>query len=187
MTKRILVVAAMALTLVSPAAAGQQQHADTAQTAQASTERSQAAQQPQQNPVEAVNIRLDLTISVTDARGVTVGPAKSASLHVVNRDNGRIRMGRLANVGEANMVVARMPPVLNVDATPWILSAGRVRVSLSFEYSPGHSEGDKGEPIHINERLSAILDDGKPVVVSQTADPASDRQVKVELKATILK
>jgi hypothetical protein len=35
--------------------------------------------------------------------------------------------------------------------------------------------------------VSAVLEDGKPLVVSQTADPASDRQVKVELKATILK
>jgi hypothetical protein len=185
MSHRTLVVTALTLAIATSAAAGQQHDADVAQAAQPAAERPPAASQPA--PADAVNIRLDLTISVTDARGVTIGPAKTASLHVVNRDNGRIRMGRFANVAEAKLVVATMPPVLNVDAQPTLQSGNRVRVSLSFEYSPGHSEGDKGEPIHVNERVSAVLEDGKPLVVSQTADPASDRQVKVELKATILK
>ena len=32
-----------------------------------------------------------------------------------------------------------------------------------------------------------MLEDGKPLVISQSADPATDRKVKVEVKATILR
>jgi hypothetical protein len=39
----------------------------------------------------------------------------------------------------------------------------------------------------ISESLTVILEDGKPLVVSQSADPGSDRKVRVEIKATILK
>jgi hypothetical protein len=35
--------------------------------------------------------------------------------------------------------------------------------------------------------VAALLDDGKPLVVSQSADPSSDRKVRVELKATIVR
>ena len=47
--------------------------------------------------------------------------------------------------------------------------------------------GQDWNPFTSAKRVSAILEDGKPTVVSQTADPASDRVVKVELKATIVK
>jgi hypothetical protein len=32
-----------------------------------------------------------------------------------------------------------------------------------------------------------VLDDGKPVRVSESADPVSDRRVTLEVKATILR
>ena len=38
-----------------------------------------------------------------------------------------------------------------------------------------------------NERLSVILESGKPMIVSQAADPTSDRKITVEITATILK
>ena len=41
--------------------------------------------------------------------------------------------------------------------------------------------------IAIQENLSVNLDDGRPLVVAQSADPISDRQVTVEVRATILK
>ena len=39
----------------------------------------------------------------------------------------------------------------------------------------------------IQENLIVNLDDGRPLVVAQSADPISDRQVTVEVRATILK
>jgi hypothetical protein len=47
-------------------------------------------------------------------------------------------------------------------------------------------ENDRTTP-NINESLSVILEDGKPMLISQSADPIGDRKVKVEVKATILK
>ena len=40
---------------------------------------------------------------------------------------------------------------------------------------------------HFRESLALILDSGKPMLVTQSADPVGDRQVMVEVKATILK
>jgi hypothetical protein len=39
----------------------------------------------------------------------------------------------------------------------------------------------------MNQSLTVILQSGKPLIVSQAADPVSDRKVVVEVKATILK
>jgi hypothetical protein len=39
----------------------------------------------------------------------------------------------------------------------------------------------------LNERISVIVQDGKPMVISQAADPGSDRKITVELRATIAK
>jgi hypothetical protein len=145
------------------------------------------SQPPARQPQQFVNIRLELNIFVTDQKGNSLAPTKSVLMHAVDRDNARVRTGRSASTTPqpANMAI-ELGPVLNVDATPEILSNGRLRVSLSFEYRPDAS-ADKMEPIHINERLSAVLEDGKPMVVSQTSDPAGDRNVKVELKASILR
>ena len=38
-----------------------------------------------------------------------------------------------------------------------------------------------------NESVALVLDDGKPVVAAQSADPITDRRVSVEVKATILR
>jgi hypothetical protein len=159
----------------------------------------QAAQMPKPQPAaeppapappvpEPANIRLELTITITDPRGTPLLPPRTASIFVVDRDSARIRTGRMADSTPRPENVSMPPaPVLNLDAVVTVLPRARVRVGLGFEYRPGGPEADKMQPIHINERVSAILDDGKPLIVSQTADPASDRMVKVELKATILK
>jgi hypothetical protein len=39
----------------------------------------------------------------------------------------------------------------------------------------------------VRENLSLVLDEGKPLVVAQSADPVGDRKVTVEVVATIPK
>jgi hypothetical protein len=39
----------------------------------------------------------------------------------------------------------------------------------------------------IQEQMNVLLTDGKPLVVSQSADPRGDRKVTVDVTATILK
>jgi hypothetical protein len=86
--------------------------------------------------------------------------------------------------------------ILNVDARPTLLAkdSNRARVELTIEYRPANtglippspSETDKTTP-NINESLSVILEDGRSMLISQSADPVTDRKVKVEVKATLLK
>jgi hypothetical protein len=188
MLKRTLIALAAVAATAAPIVQAQDRPAPAdGASLQAAPPPAQPAAAPRPLMGEA-NIRLELTISVTDPRGAALLPAKTATIHVVDRDNGRIRMGRSANsTPTADAAFAATTPVLNVDANPMVMMNGRVRVNLSFEYRPGGPEADKLEAIHINERLSAVVEDGKPMVVSLTTDPASDRTVKVELKATIVK
>ena len=51
----------------------------------------------------------------------------------------------------------------------------------------GEADSEKTTTPSINESLTIYLEDGKSMVISQSADPATDRKVKVEAKATILK
>jgi hypothetical protein len=81
---------------------------------------------------------------------------------------------------------------INVDARPAIVlkEPNKINVGFGLEYSPkSRSEPEEMEPgmASINERLTLILESGKPLLISQAADPASDRKITVELTATILK
>ena len=60
---------------------------------------------------------------------------------------------------------------------------------LTIEYRPvaAETESESSTTPNINESLTVILDDGKPMVVSQSADPVTNRKVKVEAKITLLK
>jgi glucose/arabinose dehydrogenase len=125
---------------------------------------------PARNPAQLANIRIELTI--TDQRTDVQTPPKTVTLLIEDRQSGRIRTGR-------NNIA------LNVDARPEIVRDNRVRVLLSLEYTP--QDTDRTSPMAISESVAALLEDGKPLVVSQSADPSSDRKVRVELKATIVR
>jgi len=122
------------------------------------------------NSAQLANIRIELTI--TDQRTDVQTPPKTVTLLIEDRQSGRIRTGR-------NNIA------LNVDARPEIVRDNRVRVLLSLEYTP--QDTDRTSPMAISESVAALLEDGKPLVVSQSADPSSDRKVRVELKATIVR
>jgi hypothetical protein len=79
--------------------------------------------------------------------------------------------------------------VLNVDAHPELVRDGRVRAHVTLEYRPTIAEAKTEEQVltTISESFTVNLEDGKPLVVSQSADPNTDRRVRVEVKATILK
>jgi len=81
---------------------------------------------------------------------------------------------------------------LNVDAAPTILSDGKIRMNLRIFYDLPVGEGRSGNPndvppTQIQESVNLILENGKPLVITQSADPLIDRQVTVEVKATILR
>lgn len=131
---------------------------------------------------QPVNVRLDLTI--TDQRGDQPAISKTVTMTLADRHNGRIR-----TQGDVRTPQGFRPVILNVDANATIVQGHRARVMLTLEYKPvaAEAENERNTTPNINESLTVILDDGKPMVVSQSADPVTDRKVKVEAKITLLK
>jgi hypothetical protein len=131
---------------------------------------------------QLANVRLELTIS--DERGDGAPVTKTVTMVMADRGHGRIRTS-----GDIRTPQGYRPIQLNVDANPVFTRDGRVRVMFTLEYRPSVGEGTSEDTAqtNISETMNVILEDGKPLVVSQSADPYTDRRVKVELKATILK
>ena len=128
---------------------------------------------PAEAPGQPINIKLDLTI--TDQSGPGEPAKKTVSMIVADRSGGSIR-----SIG--NSVRA----VLNVDATPQILPNGSIKVLLGLEYNPQKGDGPPSGSA-LNQRVAIVLVPGKPLVLSQAADPLSDRKITVEVRAEILK
>jgi hypothetical protein len=137
-----------------------------------------------------VNVRLEITI--TDQRGDATPIVKTVTKTVADRSWIRIRTG-----ADVQTKLGFRPVVLNIDSFPSIIPtspysntpSNKMRVDLTIEYRPvaGEADTEKSTTPTINESLRIILEDGKSMVISQSADPATDRRVKVEAKATILK
>lgn len=130
---------------------------------------------PGVSPVSsATNIKLDLALTDNYTGAVVT---KNVSLLMLQGNGGMIRTGN----GFAN---------LNVDAVAAAYQNGMVSVKLTFEYLAAQP---KDGPLAgarvptLNESITIVLQDGKPLLVSQSADPTTDRKVTVEVTATILK
>jgi hypothetical protein len=161
----------------------------TARPAEAAVPREQLpapARQPEP-PGQVVNVKLDILI--TDEGSPGEPSRKTVSMVVADRSAGSIRTGGTlipTDLGAQALTI-------NVDASPTILRDGAIRVQFGLEYQP-RPGADPKQPTaaptrmsQVNERLAVIVQDGKPLVISQAADAASDRKITVELKATILK
>lgn len=177
---RVLVVMMLAASPVfaqGPAAKAKPEEKAAAQKADASK-----TPPPPARPDPTSNIRIDLTI--TDQRGEGTALSKTMTATVV--DGG---MGRIRSSGEVRTPMGGRQVVLNVDVQPRIMRDGKVRVDLSIEYRPiaADAETEKSSTPGLNEMIGVLLEDGKSIVISQSADPATDRKVKVEAKATIVK
>ena len=144
---------------------------------------------PPEPPGQPLNIMLELTI--TDQAGTGTPTKKTVNLIVAVRQNGSIRSrGR---VGPGRDVV------INVDARPLITRDNVIRLDLGLEYQPVVDERVTAATAppnpapfppeqsysNLNQRISVLLESGKPLVISQAADPGSPRQISVEVKATI--
>jgi hypothetical protein len=143
---------------------------------------------------QPINVKIE--VAITDQTG-TGNPAKkvvsmiasdrnqnfirsSASVPVKNPINPMVGINNYRNV------------TINVDARPTIVARepNKVHLVLSLEYLPKPgANAEEAEPgmAQLSERLALILESGKPMIVSQAADPTSDRKITVEVTATILK
>jgi hypothetical protein len=132
------------------------------------------------------NVQIELTL--TDQTGSGAPDKKTVSMIVSSGNWGRIRSsGNMFPPGEAPFVVD-----LNVDARPFVSIDGPVQLDLTVVYAPALATGmpkepGKMQPVKINQGLTVVLQSGKPLIVSQAADPVSDRKVVIEVKATVMK
>jgi hypothetical protein len=136
-----------------------------------------AAPPPEILPGRSSNVRVELTISETLAGTTTT---KNVVLITSNGSKGSIR-SEMSAPGEPNIL-------LDVDAHPLVLADGRVTLSLTFYYTPQRSaEAAAARGADIQEQMTVFLTDGKPLLISQSADPRGDRKVTVEVTATVMK
>lgn len=123
------------------------------------------------------NIQLELTITDT----ISGTPAtKTVSMVILNGSSGMIRT---STQGSSHQ--------LNVDAMTNAYQNGMIGVRITFDFTPPVITDEGGKTIArapgLSESLTVVVSDGKPLVVSQSADAASDRKVTATIKATVLK
>jgi hypothetical protein len=135
---------------------------------------------PRKSRGRDVNVQIELTIS--DQAGTSAPEKKVVSLLAADQTMGRVRANAHARQKDIGMVGT----VLNVDAYPTVLEGDRILLQVTLEYAPLREQLQQ-PPTTLNESINVILQNGKPLVISQAADPVSDRRMTVEVKATILK
>jgi hypothetical protein len=127
-------------------------------------------------PAQLVNIKI--VVNVVEEGGGEPMVQKATSLMLADRQSGSVRaMGSRTERGTDGREVST-PYRTFVDALPVVQRDGRVQVQLTLEY---------GRPGASSVRVEPLLESGKTLVVSESADPSSDRRTRVELTATILK
>jgi hypothetical protein len=130
-----------------------------------------------------INLRLEFT--VTDQIGTAPPVRKMITMNVADGESGRIRTN--AEVFRKNSAPTVVP--LSVDASPEI-EGTRIRLRASLEYQLLKDAPEPDLPAgktSITQSVTAILNDGVSTILSQSADPLTDRKVTLEVKATIIK
>jgi len=132
---------------------------------------------------QLVNLRLEFT--VTDQIGSAPPVKKIITMNVADGESGRIRTN--AEVYRKGSAMTIVP--LSVDASPEI-EGSRIRLRASLEYQLLKEATEPDLPAgktSITQMVTAVLNDGVSTILSQSADPLTDRKVTLEVKATIIR
>jgi len=178
------------MSIATVAAAAQQQ---TKPAAPAKNEDEKVAVKTTPEPLgQPINVKIE--VSITDQTGSGNPAKKVVSMIASDRNQNFIRSSASVPVRNINntAIMNYRNVTINVDARPTIVTKEptKVHLVLGLEYLPkaaGSQEEMEPGMAQLSERLALILESGKTVVVSQAADPASDRKITVEVTATILK
>lgn len=185
---RTVISIACAIVLLLPAAAAAQggQAGSGSGSGQAASE--PPAQRPEGRQAPAPRTRSNIKIEVTISDQTGSGPVekKVVSLIAAEESWGKIRTQASARMSDGGF----QHVALNVDARPWLTSTSAIQLELTVAYNPlGAMAKDTSQmrPTELNQSMSIVLQSGKPMVVSQAADPIMDRKIVVEVVASILK
>jgi hypothetical protein len=128
------------------------------------------------------NVQIELTLS--DQLGNAAPEKKVVSMIVASGNWGKIRSAGMVRLVDNE----RIGVDLNVDARPLVSIDGPIQLEVTLNYSPpADKDSSKQRPTGINQSQTVVLQSGKPLTISQAADPITDRKVIVEVKATVLK
>ena len=140
----------------------------------------EAVRHPRGQPV---NLRLEFT--VTDQVGSAPPVKKTITMNVADGETGRIRSTAAVPIKGGGM--DSVP--LSVDATPSI-EGNKVRLRAALDYQLLTESTDpavRDTKTSIAQSVTSILSDGVLTILSQSADPRTDRKVTLEVKATVIK
>jgi len=191
---RDIILALAVSALLPTAATGQDLAANPGSSAasQSASAKEQAkAEPPPPKPLAVrsrANVRVDLTIS--DQTGSGPVEKKQVTLIAAEESWGKIRTNAATKAQDITAGGPVTPIRLNVDARPFLNSAGAIQLELTIDYNPlGPMSKDTAQlrPTEINQSMTIVLQSGKPMIVSQAADPVTDRKIIVEVVATIVK
>jgi hypothetical protein len=139
---------------------------------------------------QPINIKVEFTLIDQRSGGTPV--KRTVSIVVADAHTGQIR-----SQSDVFGIVGGVP--LNIDTSPELLPDGKVRVGFNLQYDwpaplDQTSTATGGSPPRgtvmktaMHDSASLILESGKSMVAAQSADPIGDRQVTVEVKATVLR
>jgi len=145
---------------------------------------------------QPVAVRIELTI--TDQVGTAVPTKKTISMLAADGEQASVRSTNRTKDG-------RYSAQFSIDAKPMLVQAqDKIRMDLSLAYDLAEvpialgdkvaaavTVADKDAPqpwtTNLMEKIGVIVDNGKPLIISQSADPRTDRKVTVEIKATVVK
>jgi hypothetical protein len=195
MTTRTLVLAGLLITASASAMAQPAPQAPRAATPEAPRPRAGTPDQPAppqpQPPAprrqgQAINVKVEFTIA--DQRGGGAAVKRTISIIVADGQVGQIR-------SQSDVFGINGGVPLNVDTIPELLTDGKIRLgfNLQYDWAAPVEPGERGTPrgtvlkTAMHDSVSLILESGKSMVAAQSADPIGDRQVTVEVKATVLR
>ena len=137
---------------------------------------------------QQVMIRIEVTI--TDQVGTGTPAKKTVTLMAQDDNRAIVRTENRSKVGEHGAP----GPSLNVEARPTLGADGKIHLELSVLYDLPDASGD-ASPAKTDDQwvtrvqggYGLLLENDKPITVSQSADPRNARKVTVEAKATVVK
>jgi hypothetical protein len=139
-----------------------------------------APEAPRPRRGQPVNVRVEFT--VTDTTGSKTPVTKLLALTVADGETAMVRSESEAHSAAGG---TRSAP-FSADAGATV-EGDRIRLFFSLDYQA--METVSGAPLKsgVRARQTVLLESGRSMVLSESSDPLSDRQVRVEVKATVLR
>jgi hypothetical protein len=184
LTACIIVIAAGSALAQPPASAGPKAPPRTNKPTPAAASKATPVARREGQPV---NIKVDFTL--TDQR--TGGAAVKRTVSVVVADG---RTGQIRSQADVFGISGGVP--LNIDTAPELLPDGKIRLGFTVQYDwpapldqPDRNPPPRGTLMKtaMHDSATLIVESGKTMTAAQSADPVGDRQVTVEVKATVLR